>query len=228
VNAKRHLDRVHSRAAIAELAADPLEYARLVREELPPPSTPLALADLEARDAVLAQALTHLDELAQRLMRIELDHALADDTSIPAPTRKVFASTVVGYAANLGLLEERARDVAARGRAGDPATIARSVVDAATRTLDLREALCQPVLDLVRELAQSTIADAGKRATDRTLDEMWRTKWSAARRELEALAAVPARIATASWAARLATHPDQLDEPPPEKEVTFADMIELD
>jgi hypothetical protein len=226
--AKRHLDRVQSRAAISDLASDPAEYARRVADELPALSTPPALAELEARDHALLQSLANVEELAQRIMRIELDHALANDSSIPTPTRKVFASTIVGYADNLALLEERARDTASRGRAGDPHSVARAVVDAATRTLALRDTLLEPVLALVRDLAKASIADAYKRATDRTLDDTWRKKWSAARRELEALAADPTHIAQGPWPARLAAYPEQIDEPPPEKEVTFADMIELD
>jgi hypothetical protein len=228
MSAKRHLDRIQSRAAIAELAANLAEYARLVAEELPGLSTPPALAELEARDHALLQALANVEELSQRIMRIELDHALADDSSIPTPTRKVFASTIVGYADNLPLLEERARDTAARGRVADPGSVARAVVEAATRTLALRDALLEPVLALVGDLAKASVADADKRATDRTLDDAWRKKWSAARRELEALAADPTHIAHGPWATRLAAYPEQIDEPPPEKEVTFADMIELD
>lgn len=222
----RYLSRVQTYAKVADLRIDPGEYAVYVAEELPRAAE--TLADLEARDAAFAQALAGLDEMFQRVMRLELDRALADDTSIAMPTRKVFATTILGYEGNLGLLETRAQDVAARGRAADPAGVARTVVEAAERTLTLRDEIRQPVLELVRRLAQATIEHAAKRATDRTLDEMWRTKWSAARRELEALAANPARIASAPWAARIATHPEQIDEPPAEPEVTFADMIELD
>jgi len=226
VSAKALLDRVQSRVAIGELEAAPGEYVRLVADEVAS-TEPLSLSQLEQRDLLLAQALANIDDLATRVMRIELEHALANDSSIATPTRKVFASTVVGYANNLGLLEDRARDVAARGRAGDASGVARAVVEAATRTLNLREALCQPVLDLVRQVARAAVVDADKRAKDRNLDETWRKQWSAARRELEALAAEPARV-TAPWSARIATYPEQIDEPPPEAEVTFADMIELD
>lgn len=226
MDAKRHLDRAQSRTALAELAAAPEEYARLVGEELGVP--PASLAELDARDAALTQALAHIDALAARVMRLELDHALADDSSIAPPTRKVFASTIVSYANNLGTLEDRATDMAARGRSPNPHRVGLAVLGAAHHTLDLRESLLQPVLALVRDLAQAAIADADKRAKDRTLDDATRMKWSAARRELEALSAQPARIVSAPWATRIAEHPDQLDEPAPEAEVTFADMIELD
>jgi hypothetical protein len=226
VSVQRYLDRVQTYAKVADLRIDPGEYAACVAEELPPAAE--TLADLEARDAAFANALAGLDEMFQRVMRLELDRALADDTSIAAPTRKVFATTIIGYAGNLGLLQGRAQDVAARGRAADPAGVARLVVEAATRTLTLRDEIRQPVFDLVRTTAQAAVAHATKRATDRTLDDTWRTKWSAARRELEALAADPARLETGPWTARIAAHPEQIDEPPPEKEVTFADMIEMD
>jgi hypothetical protein len=48
------------------------------------------------------------------------------------------------------------------------------------------------------------------------------------RRELEAVAADPDRVAGAAMPARLAAHPAQLDEPEPGAEVTLADLPELD
>ena len=48
------------------------------------------------------------------------------------------------------------------------------------------------------------------------------------RRDLEQLAGDPATIVAASFTARIAAWPEQLDEPDPGPEVTFADMIELD
>ena len=71
-------------------------------------------------------------------------------------------------------------------------------------------------------------APADKRARDRTLDDATRKRASAVRRELEALAADPTRFASGPWATRIALHPEQIDEPDPAAEPTFADMIELD
>jgi hypothetical protein len=161
-------------------------------------------------------------------MRLSLDHALAADTSIGAPTRKVFATTVARYAGDLGLLAQRASDVAARGGARDPDAVAATVAEAARAVLDLRAQTLAPVLALIRDLAISFVPEADRRARERSLDEPTRRRWSATRRELEALAADPARAGASPMAARLAAFPDQLDEPPPEREVTFADMIELD
>ncbi|MBC7975898.1 MAG: hypothetical protein H7138_13075 [Myxococcales bacterium] len=48
------------------------------------------------------------------------------------------------------------------------------------------------------------------------------------RRELEALVQDPARIASAAMTTRVAAWPVQIDEPAPEPERTFADMIEMD
>ena len=76
------LGRLHTRAALE--AFDVADYA----VEVPPAST---LVELEARDAVFGAALAEIDDAMTRVMRIELDHALADDTSIATPTRKVFA-----------------------------------------------------------------------------------------------------------------------------------------
>lgn len=223
MSARRILDQVSSLAHLD--AFDPPSYAEQLAAEIP---SAVTLADLEARDAFLADALTQLDAMIARAMRMRLDHALAADTSIGPPTRKVFATTIVGYASDLGILAQRARDVAARGGGADPDAVADTVVGAARAVLDLRAATRTGVLAQVRDLAAASVPEADRRARDRSLDEPARRRWSAARRELGALAADPARVTTAPMSARLATFPDQLDEPAPEPEATFADLIELD
>ncbi|HWO24541.1 MAG TPA: hypothetical protein VNO30_37620 [Kofleriaceae bacterium] len=223
MSARRLLDQVSSLAHLD--AFDPPSYAVQLAAEVPLAET---LAELEARDALLADALAQLDAMIARAMRLCLEDALAADTSIGTPTRKVFATTVVAYASDLGLLAERAREVAVRGRAADPDAVAGAVVGAARRVLDLRAAARADVLALIRDLAAASVAGADRLARDRRLDEPTRRRWSAMRRELEAIAAAPARLAAAPLAGRLASHPDQLDEPAPEPEVTLADMIELD
>jgi hypothetical protein len=225
VSAKSLLDRVHSRAALGELNAD--EYKRLLAADFARDSE-VSLTELERRDVALRQAIADIDDFATRVMRIHLDHVLADDTSIPTPTRKVFASTIVGYANNLALLEDRARRHEPRCLARDASSVAAAVIAAANDTLALRDSLISSALQLVHDFAQAAVPEADKRAKDRTLDDASRKTWSAARRELEALVVDPARVALAPWAARLVEHPEQIDEPPPEAEVTFADMIELD
>jgi hypothetical protein len=221
--AQHVLDQAQSLAAIAAL--DPTTYASELAAELAPAAT---LAELEARDAQLAAAIASIEAAVTRVMRIRLDHALAADTSIAAPTRRVFAQTVASYAGRLELLEQRARDVAARGGARDPDAVTALVVDAARATLALRDALDAGVLALIRDRATASIPDADRCARDRTRPDPERRRWSSARRELEALAADPTRIASAPWAARVAGHPEQLDEPAPEPEPSLADLLELD
>lgn len=223
--AQHILDQAFSLARIAALEADPAAYVEQLAAELPGAAT---LVDLAARDAALIAALGQIDAMIARAMRIRLDHALATDTSIGAPTRSVFASTITGYAGRLSLLEQRARDVAARGRAADPDLVAASVVDAARAALALRDALRAGVLALIGDGARAAIAEADRRARDRNLDEPERRRWSAIRRDLEAVAADPERVLAAPMAARLAALPDQLDEPEPGPEPTFADLLELD
>jgi hypothetical protein len=224
-SAQHVLDQVHSLARIDALAAEPGVYAERLAAELPAGTS---LAELEARDAILAGALRQIDAMIARAMRIRLDHALAADTSIAAPTRNVFASTIVGYAGRLALLEDRARDVAARGGAAAPDQTARAVLDAARAVLVLRDTVRAGVLAVICERAHAAVPDADRRARDRKLDEPVRRRWSAVRRDLEAVAGDPERVLTGAMAARLAALPDQLDEPVPEQEVTFADMLELD
>jgi hypothetical protein len=223
--AQHILDQACSLARIAALEAGPAVYVEQLAAELPGGAT---LVELEARDAALAAALGRVDAMIARAMRIRLDHALAHDTSIGAPTRSVFASTIAGYAGRLSLLEQRARDVAVRGRAPDPDRVAECVVEAARASLALRDALRAGVLALIRDGARAAIAEADRRARDRSLDEPERRRWSAARRDLEAVAAEPERVLAAPMAARLAALPDQLDEPEPGRELTFADLLELD
>ena len=222
-SARSVLDRVQSLAAIEALEADPGQYATQLA--IPAATT---LAELEARDALLAGALREVDEVIARVMRIRLDHALASDTSIAAPTRRVFASTVASYATSLPLLAERVRDIAARGRAADPDAIAEAVVAAARTSLLLRDAVRAGVLFAIRELATAAIPAADQRARDRDLDDVQRKRWSAVRRDLEAIADEPERILAAPFATRIAAWPEQLDEPAPKPEPTLAELIELD
>jgi hypothetical protein len=225
MSAAQHLlDQVQSPARIDALAADPGGYAALLAAELGPAAT---LDELAARDAGLRQALAQVDAMIERAARLRFEHALAHDPAIAAPTRKVFAATIVSYAGRIELLEARARDVAARGGAAHPGDVADRVAEVARAVLALRDAVQLGVLVLIHELAAAAIARADAQARDRALDEVTRRRWSAMRRELEALAIQPARIG-AALADRLAAWPAQLDEPEAEPERTFADMIEMD
>ncbi|MDQ3338388.1 MAG: hypothetical protein M4D80_24745 [Myxococcota bacterium] len=222
MTAQHVLDRARSIPTIDALSPD--DYATEVARELPPVTS---VADLAARDAVLTGALHAIDELAARVMRLRLDHALPDDTVLAAPTRRVFASTIVSYAGRLSVLGDRVRDVASRMRT-DADALVDAVMTEARVTLDQRESLRAGVLALVRSLATATIPDADRRARDPDLDAAQRKQWSAARRDLETLADEPARITAAPMAARLAAWPEQLDEPAAKPEPTLAELIELD
>ena len=207
------LDHVQSLAAIEALEPD--AYAAEVAAALP--------ADLEARDGALAAALAHIDATATRIMRS--GSTTRSRTTRRSPHRRAACShRRSSIAADLDLLARRALDVAVRGGAGDPAGVAQLVVDAAHATLLQREALSSPVLALVRDLAAASVADTDRRARDRTLDDAQRRRWSAIRRELEALPADPARVTT-PFAQRIATWPAQLDEPAPAAEPTFAELL---
>ena len=218
------LDRVHSLPALVALEADPGAYAAHLADELPAATT---RAELATRDEHLGDALARIDALAERAMRIRIDHALADDASIAIPTRKVFVSTMLAYELALGVLEMRARDVASRGGSRDPVRTAAAVVEAARAAFVLRDAIRDEVLALVSRVVTESVPLADGQARDRRLDEPVRRAWSALRRELQAVAAQPVRI-TGPLAERLAYWPEQLDEPDPALEPTLADLIELD
>lgn len=225
MSASQILDRVHTLASIETLASEPGAFATALADELPAGNDAGAIA---SRDAALAAALQRIDDTIARVMRIQLDRVLAADTAIPPPTRKVFASTIISYANRLPLLAERVRDVASRARAANADAIADAVVDAAEATLALRDAVSSGVLELVQTCARSALPDVERLARDRTRDDAERMRHSALRRELDALATAPDRVRAAPLGDRLKTWPDQVDEPPAEAEVTFADMIELD
>jgi len=226
MSAAQHLlDQIHSLARLEALEAEPGAYAERLAAEIPAAAT---LGELEVCDAILARALGRIDAMIARAMKIRLDHALAADASIGTPTRSVFSSTIIGYADKLPLIEQRARDVAARGGAADPDRIAEAVLEAARAVLGFREAVRAGVLILIHMHAQAAAPDADRRARDRNLDDFTRRRWSAARRDLEAVAADPERVLIAPMPARLGALPDQLDEPLPERELSFADLLELD
>jgi hypothetical protein len=225
MRAQQLLDQVQSPQRIAALEEDPRAYAVQLGEELAAGESSEAIA---ARDEQLREALARIDAMTERATRIRIDHALADDAAIGVPTRKVFASTVLRYAGALDVLHARAHDVASRGGSADPAHAAEVVVDAARSALALRAAVREGVLALVSDGAAAGARAADALARDRRLEEAPRRAWSALRRELEAVAAQPARITVAALATRVAEWPEQLDEPDPASEPTFADMIELD
>jgi len=220
---KQALDRAHS---LAQLEA--LDASRVIEELAAETPDATSLPELEARDADLAAALDAIDAIAIRAMKVHLEHALTADGSIGAPTRNVFAQTIVNYAGNIPLLVQRVRDLAARGGAPSPDEVADLVAGAARASLGLRDALRDGVLDLVQRLAKAAVPVADRQARDGTLDDVPRKRWSAARRDLETLAANPAAISAAPMAKRMAAWPDQLDEPEPVREATLAELIEID
>lgn len=220
---KQALDRAYLPTQIEAL--DPQSVVEALAAELPDPQS---LTDLEARDAQLATALETIDAFAIRTMKVRLDYALADDSSLPPPTRNMFAQTIVTYADDLALLAERARDIAARGRAAAPDVVAERVASAARATLDQRAALRDGVLVLVARLARTSVAVADRFARDSKLDEPARKRWSAVRRDLETIAQTPAAITAAPMATRIAAWPEQIDDAAPVREPTLAELLELD
>ena len=225
MGAQNLLDQVQSIAKIEALEGAPVTFAAELGNELSPAAT---IAELEARDAQLSAALSAIEAMTARAMRLVLERVLANDTSIGGPTRAVFSQTVTSYEGKLDLLGERARDLAARGGSRDPDGVADLVTEAARRVLALRDAVAAGVLVLIKDLATAAIPDADRQARDRRLDDAHRKSWSAVRRDLEVLAQDPIRILAAPMPKRIAAWPEQIDEPDPEKEVTFADMIEMD
>ncbi len=220
---KQALDRAHSLAQL-----DAIDTASVLDQFAAEIPAALSLPELEARDAELSAALDAIDALAIRAMKIRLDHALASDSSIGPPTRNVFAQTIVSYADNIALLAERTRDLAARGRAPNPDEVADRVAGAARASLDLRATLRAGVLDLIRRIAKTDAVVAERHARDPKLDEASRKRWSAIRRDHEALAMDPAAITAARMAKRVAAWPDLLEEPEPVPEATLAELIEID
>ena len=219
-----NLDGIHSLSALAAL--DPGGHAAEVAASTPAAVT---IAEIEARDAYLTGALGRIDDVVSRFMKVRLDHVLASDSSIGAPTRKVFAQTVASYATNLGGLAERVRDLATRGRSPDSEGIATAVVEAARATLADRDALRAGVLAHISALATIGVVQADHQARDATIGESTRRRWSALRRDFEVLVEQPEKIQAAPFAARVASWPvEQLDEPPAKPEVHPSDLIELD
>ncbi|MBK7074232.1 MAG: hypothetical protein IPH44_18210 [Myxococcales bacterium] len=222
-SAREMLDAVQSLARLDALACD--DYAAQLAAEVAAIDT--SEAGLAERDAALAAALGTLDGFAARAMRIRLEHALADDTALPAAFRATLAATVIGYADDLDRLRQRVAGAVVRvapTRAGD---VADAVVAVAEATLAQRAALIAAVLGIARAQAAAALAAARAAAADRTVDDSARARWSAIRQELEALVAAPARIVGAPWAARVAQHAP-VDERPVVAEPSFGELIELD
>ncbi len=220
--AQELLDAVHGLAQLE--AFEPERYRARLAEVLD--GEPATLDALDAADDTLRGALSAIDTFSARCMRIRLDHALAGDTSVATPLRKVLAGTVTSYVGDLGLLGERVRAVAARVDPAGADDTADRVVAAARVVLADRAALHDHVLDVARQLANARIDAARAQARDRHNEETLRRRWTAALRELEQVAARPARIAEAPWRDRVATFlgPDEPIEEPPE--LSLGELIE--
>jgi len=102
------------------------------------------------------------------------------------------------------------------------------VRDAARATFALREALLGPIFAVIVEHGRASAPIADTHARDRKLADAQRKQWSAARRDLEAIAANPTQLFGGAWAERIARFEVQIDEPEPAKEPTLAELIELD
>jgi phage tail protein X len=202
------LDHVYSLAQLERFA--PAEY--LAELEFGAATT---LAELAARDTAFVAELAAIDAMIARAMKLRLE--LVD--ALAPPTRNVFATTIVQYARQLDVLQQRVYGIA-------PAAVP-AVMAAATELLDLRAVLRAGIFELVRDHSAADTALADAHARDRKLDDGARKQWSRARRDLEALALDPTGITTPT-AQRHAAYPELIDDAATGPEPTFADMIELD
>lgn len=223
-SAQQLLDEVNRRAQLEALPG--AGYATRLAEELAAPAADLAA--LDARDAGLRAALAAIDVFAKKAMRIHLDHALADDRVLQRPFRTYLANEVLAYHGRLELLRERV--LGSVGRVAEPAAAAaaaREIVEAARAVHELRAALWEQVLALVRSLAEEALPVAAAAARSPQVSDDERRRWSAMRRDLEQQIAEPTHVAAAPLAARLAALPvvdEPVDRPP---EPTLGELIEM-
>ncbi|MEP6864514.1 MAG: hypothetical protein ABJE66_28085 [Deltaproteobacteria bacterium] len=202
------LDQVYSLAQLERF--DPAEYLAQLAF-----GSATTLEELASRDTAFVAELAAIDAMIARAMKLRLE--LVD--ALAPPTRNVFATTIIQYARQLDVLQQRVYSVA-------PAAVP-AVMAAAQELLDLRAALRAGVLELVRTHAAADVALADSHARDRKLEDGPRKQWSRARRDLEALALDPTGITTPTTQ-RHAAYPEQIDDAAAGPEPTFADMIELD
>ncbi len=103
----------------------------------------------EAIDETLRGALTAIDSFAGRTMRIRLNHALADDASVPAQFRTYLATRILDYADDLDQLRARVHQVVGRVDPHGVTNTANTIVGAADRVLTVRAQLRQGVLAMI-------------------------------------------------------------------------------
>jgi hypothetical protein len=223
MSSRQVLDRAITLAQIDAL--DIGAFVDAVRGELAPGH---ALADLEATDDRLRDAIDAIDGFAAKAMKVRLEHVDAATHALPPPFRRVIATTIASYAKDTGILHERVAATAARLDPRGAGAVADAVVDAARAVLDQRARLIDGVLRLARDLAAAALPDVAKAARDRHRDDAERMKWSAARRDLEVIVDRPGFIATGRFADRVKVLEPLLDEPEAEPELTREQLIELD
>lgn len=217
------LDAAYNLAQLESLSSR--RYADQVRVDVG--DAPAATFEaLEARDGALREALAAVDAYAVKAMRIRLDHALANDSSVGKPLRTTLAHTVTSYALDLDLLRDRVAGAAARIDPAGAATTALAVVAAARATLEARHLLRAGVLDVARDLAAATIAAATTAARDRYAADDVRLRWLAIRRDLELTVEQPERIAQRPLADRLKALPVVDEVPEDAPELSLGELIE--
>lgn len=128
------LDQVYSLSQLESLEI-PLVVERLAEE--------LASCSAEQRDECMRAALSAVDALTSRAMRIRLNHALANDTTVPPQFRTYLAAQVFEFEGDLDRLRARARQVV---RDDDAVT---AIASAAQQVLATRAALRDGILALI-------------------------------------------------------------------------------
>jgi hypothetical protein len=222
-SAQQLLDEVHTLARLQQFSVD--TYVRHLADELR--GDDVDGERLVVIDDGLRASVDAIDRFASKSARIGLDHALIDDTVLPATFRAHLAAAVVSYGHHPDRLRERVAAIAVRTSAGASERAVEAAIAAMAAALAIREQLHAAVLALASSMATGALPAAAARARDRSLDDSSRYRWSQVWQELTAIAAAPVRIVDAPWANRCRDH-DAIDLAPVIPEPTFGDLIELE
>jgi len=206
--ALRLLDEIQQLDALEAFAPQKL-FDALAAEvaELPGATTDDIGRALDALRALFSD----VDRFAGKSVHI---HIVQSFSTVPQQMRALLVGTLVNYASDVGLLDQRISPALLRADpSGDTRTRLLAVVE---RVLAVRAELREGVYALVGCYISTHLPAVQKAARDRSLEARERERWGQVRIDLEQLVAKPAALEANSSAERLLKIPPPADEPDPD------------
>jgi hypothetical protein len=141
-------------------------------------------------------------------------HIVQSFATVPQQMRALLVGTLVNYAADLALLDQRISPALLRA---DPSGDTRArLLAVAERVLAMRAELRAGIFALAGRYIAGQLPAVQKASRDRSLDARERERWGQLRIDLEQLTAKPITLEANTFAERMLKIPPPADEPDPD------------